>query len=231
VTAPQGRPARRRSGLLLGGTGRYVDPWHPFADTNAALSAVAREAGVDLDAAPDVDAALARLAEGPLPALVVVNLGQPDDGRPVPADARAAAGLARLLAGPTPVLAVHSAATCFPGSPVWEAGLGGIWVHGRTMHPPYGRARVEVTDPGHPITAGLSGFTLDDERYTHLRRSPAARVLLGHEHEGHRHPLLWVHTRSGGGTTVYDALGHDGRSYESAAHRAVLRRALDTLLP
>ncbi|WP_353940858.1 ThuA domain-containing protein [Streptomyces sp. HUAS MG91] len=222
--------AAPRSGLLLGGVGRYTDPWHPFADTDQGLTDVAREAGVVLEPATDIDAALASFAVGALPALVVVNIGLPQDGGPVPADARAAAGLARLLASRTPVLAVHSSATCFPDDAVWEAGLGGIWVHGTSMHPPYGRAHVLVADAGHPVTAGVDDFDLDDERYTHLRHGPGVRVLLAHEHEGGRHPLMWVHTRPGGGVTVYDALGHDGRSYASGAHRTVLRRALGTLL-
>ncbi|MER5946746.1 ThuA domain-containing protein [Streptomyces sp. NPDC001904] len=223
-------PAAPRHGLLLGGVGRYTDPWHPFADTNAALTDAAGEAGVVLEPATDIDAALASLAAGALPDLVVVNIGLPGDGAPVPADARGAAGLARLVKSDVPVLAVHSSATCFPDDEVWESLLGGIWVHGTSMHPPYGRARVLVTDAGHPVTAGLDSFELDDERYTHLRHDPRVRVLLAHEHEGGRHPLLWVHTRPGGGTTVYDALGHDGRSYASEAHRTVLRRALGTLL-
>ncbi|MFJ4716487.1 ThuA domain-containing protein [Streptomyces sp. NPDC088785] len=228
--APSPAPAAARHGLLLGGVGRYTDPWHPFADTNRALRGVAREAGVALEQAADVDAALASLAAGALPELVVVNLGQPGDGGPVPGGAPAAAGLARLLGSTVPVLAVHSSATCFPDDAVWESGLGGTWVRGTTMHPPYGRAHVLVTDAGHPVTAGLDAFDLDDERYTHLRHDPGVRVLLAHEHEGRRHPLLWVHTRSGGGRTVYDALGHDGRSYACGAHRGVLRRALASLL-
>ncbi|MBO1334567.1 ThuA domain-containing protein [Streptomyces sp. VRA16 Mangrove soil] len=228
MTAPPA-PAGPRRGLLLGGVGRYTDPWHPFPVTNAALVSVAREAGVDLTAATDIDAALADLADGPLPELVVMNLGLPQDDAPVPAGPRPAAGLARLLESRTPVLAVHASTTCFPGDATWEALLGGTWVRDTTTHPPYGRAHVLVTDPGHPLTTGLTDFDLDDERYTDLRVSPKVRVLLTHEHEGGRHPLLWVHTRPGGGTTVYDALGHDGRSYESEEHRLVLRRAVGTL--
>ncbi|MEU6841170.1 ThuA domain-containing protein [Streptomyces sp. NPDC046716] len=223
-------PAAPHHGLLLGGVGRYTDPWHPFAETNTGLTDVAREAGVVLEPAGDIDAALASFAEGALPDLVVVNIGLPRDGRPVPDGAGAAAGLARLLGSVVPVLAVHSSATCFPDDEVWEAGLGGTWVRGTSMHPPYGRAHVLVTDADHPVTAGLDDFALDDERYTHLRHGPGVRVLLAHEHEGGRHPLLWVHTRPGGGLTVYDALGHDGRSYASGAHRTVLRRALGALL-
>ncbi|MFE6894011.1 ThuA domain-containing protein [Streptomyces sp. NPDC057694] len=223
-------PAGPRHGVLLGGVGRYTDPWHPFADTNRGLADVAREVGVVLEPVADIDAALASFAAGALPDLVVVNIGLPRDGDPVPANARAAAGLARLLESATPVLAVHSSATCFPDDEVWESGLGGTWVRGTSMHPPYGRARVLVTDAGHPISAGVDDFEVDDERDTHLRRSPDVRVLLAHEHEGGRHPLMWVHTRPGGGITVFDALGHDGRSYASATHRALLRRALGTLL-
>jgi hypothetical protein len=74
--------------LLLSGTGRYADPWHPFAETSAALAGLLREQGFGVEMADDVDAALARLAapDGPadadLPDLLVVNVGLPRDGRP-----------------------------------------------------------------------------------------------------------------------------------------------------
>lgn len=217
------------SAVLLGGSGRWTDPWHPFAETNAAVTALAASAGVALEQPEDVDTALAAFATGPLPSLVVVDVGLPRDDRPVPlADARA--GFHRLLASDVPLLVLHVAATSFADDPLWERALGGVWERGTTMHPPFGPAAVRVVDAALPITAGLPDFTVEDERYTHLRVSPSVRVLLDHEHEGERHPLAWVHERPGGGTTVYDALGHSAASFASPEHRAFLTRALAFLL-
>ncbi|MBF4604372.1 ThuA domain-containing protein [Curtobacterium sp. VKM Ac-2884] len=216
------------SAVLLGGSGRWTDPWHPFPETNAAVTALAASAGVALEQPEDVDTALAAFATGRLPSLVVVDVGLPRDDRPVPLT-EARAGFHRLLASDVPLLVLHVAATSFADDPLWERALGGVWERGTTMHPPFGPAAVRVVDDAHPITAGLPDFTLEDERYTHLRVSPSVRVLLDHEHEGERHPLAWVHERPGCGTTVYDALGHSAASFASPEHRAFLTRAVTFL--
>ena len=41
---------------------------------------------------------------------------------------------------------------------------------------------------------------------------------------GARHPMIWAREH-GPGRVVYDGLGHDARSYDSADHRALLLRA------
>lgn len=211
--------------VLLGGVGRWTDPWHPFDATNRALVDIGREAGVLLTQAEDVDAALASFASGPLPSLVVVNVGLPRDDRPVPLS-WAEAGYGRLLASDVPVFAVHVSSTSFAGDERWERVLGGVWVRGTTMHPPSGPCTVQVVDDGHPVTDGLSDFALDDERYAYQRVAPDVRVLVDHEHDGIRHPLVWVHDRPGGGTTVYDGLGHGSASFAAPAHRALVAQAL-----
>lgn len=210
--------------LLLRGDGRWADPWHPFDETAAALAAIAAEAGLAVRVSGDVDGELAALAAGELPPLVVVDVGLPRDGLPVPLPA-AVAGFRRLLRSTVPILAVHVSSTSFADDLDWEAALGGVWVRGTTMHPPSGPAEVRVVDDTHPATNGLRDFVLHDERYTRMRISPDVRVLLDHEHEGSRHPLCWVHRRPGGGITVTDLLGHDARSYGSPPHRELLRRA------
>jgi len=97
------------------------------------------------------------------------------------------------------------------------------------MHPPIGPARVEVSDGDHPITRGLDGFVLHDERYCHLDLYPGSRVLLHHEHQGGRQPLVWVREQEGA-RVVYDALGHDVDSFASLARVDLLHREVRWLL-
>ena len=40
--------------------------------------------------------------------------------------------------------------------------------------------------------------------------------------------MIWAREH-GAGRVVYDGLGHDSRSYDSPAHRDLLRRAVDWL--
>ncbi len=85
-------------------------------------------------------------------------------------------------------------------------------------------ARIEVDTDAHPVVNGIVDFEVHDERYSWLRVAPQVRGLAWHEHDGVRHPLLWTH-HYGGALVVYDALGHDERSYQSAARRSLVSRA------
>jgi type 1 glutamine amidotransferase len=97
------------------------------------------------------------------------------------------------------------------------------------MHPDLGDASIEVDTDAHPIVAGVADFEVYDERYSWMRVSPQVRGLAWHEHAGTRHPLLWTH-EYGGARVVYDALGHDERSYLSARRRMLVSRAARWLL-
>jgi uncharacterized protein len=225
--------APRPKALLLSGVGRYADPWHPFPETSAALAGLLREAGYDVDIPADVDAALETLVLGEdtdLPDLLVVNVGLPRDELPTPGTPDAAAGLARWLDSARPLLASHVSSTSFLDLPAWEAGVGGRWVRGQSMHPEYGPAAIHVLPDSGPLVAGIPDFKLLDERYSWLRTAPGIKVHATHTHDGVHHPVMWSFERrierGKSGRTFYDALGHDAASYESAEHRELLHRAL-----
>jgi type 1 glutamine amidotransferase len=119
---------------------------------------------------------------------------------------------------------MHISATTFVDWPEWEKILGGRWVRGTSMHPDQDLARVLVATYSHSMVAGIGDFTVFDERYSYLRVSPEVEELAWHEEGGLRHPLLWTH-RYGPARVVFDALGHDARSFESPQHREILARA------
>jgi hypothetical protein len=223
--------------MVLSGSGRYADPWHPFARTSAAVADVLGEAGLDVVVRDDVDVALAGLAAD-APDLLVVNIGDPRGPRPegvadeAPDAARDEASRAGLLAhldAGRPLLGLHVSATSLGYVPEWEQILGGVWVRGTTMHPDYGPAHIEVDTDAHPIVAGVRDFEVDDERYSWMRVAPTVRGLAWQEHEGVRHPLLWTHAFRDA-RVVYDALGHDEASYRSAPRRTILERSALWLL-
>ena len=223
--------------LLISGAGRYADPWHPFERTSAAVAEVLAEDGLDVEITEDVDDALAGLAES-VPDLLVLNIGDPAGPRPVDAvddapdparDELSRSGLLAHLAAGRPLHALHSTSTSLRFLPEWESVLGGIWVHGTTMHPDQDDAHIEVDTDAHPIVAGIADFVVYDERYSWMRVSPQVQGLAWHEHAGTRHPLLWTR-EYGSARVVYDALGHDERSYLSAPRRALVSRAARWLL-
>jgi len=212
----------RARAVVLTGAGRYADPWHRFAETTARLVDILAEAGLDAEVAEDVDARLADLGH---PDLLVVNAGDPWRGGDHGAPAAARANLASALDGGIGVLAVHAAISSLRDYEVWHPAVGGDWIVGTSGHPPIGSADISIEPVAHPITAGLADFSLVDECYMGLAVDPDVVGLASHRHEGGTFPLLWAreHGRS---RLVYDALGHDVRSYESPTHRELIRRSV-----
>ncbi|SIO25997.1 ThuA domain-containing protein [Agromyces cerinus] len=217
--------------VILNGSGRYADPWHRHSETSAALAELVAEAGFAVDIVDDADAALAALPDDVT--LIVVNTGDPHVPAPegetgvVPEAAvldAANAALERAIDRGLGILAVHTAAASLHDYPAFERALGARWVRDSSWHPPIGEAAVHLVG-NHAIAQGLVDFTVFDERYTDFRLDDVIEPIAEHEHEGMRHPLVWAR-EFGRSRLVYDALGHDARSYDSAGHRALLAASL-----
>lgn len=211
--------------LIVSGAGQYSDPWHPFPETTARL---AETLGAHYDTTVTTDAAetLTSLRADEWD-LLVLNFGSA--GEEVSTDGACVDGIQAYLTAGGSLLASHIVTMAFPADPRWEEILGGRWVHGTTMHPPKGDARIRITDAPHPVTRGLADFTLHDERYSYLRVSDDAEVLATHEHDALVHPLVWAHVWHGA-RVVYDGLGHDADSYDSEEHRMLVLRAAEWLV-
>ena len=213
--------------LVISGSGAYVDQWHDFPTTSARVAAVIEGLGHSVRLTEDVEPALTSPGAA---RLLVLNLGEPAAPRPAEAVAAARAGLDSYLAAGGALLGMHSSVIALSAVPEWRGILGGSWVRGRSMHPPQSEARVErAAGAEHPIVDALPAFTAFDERYSHLEIDPGNTILFDHEHDGRRHPLVWART-NGRGRIVYDALGHDGRSFDSPGHRELVRRSVGWLL-
>ena len=111
----------------------------------------------------------------------------------------------------------------------WSKMLGGQWVPGRTMHPKQDLFTVVVHSDAHPIVRGLANFIVFDERYSYLHTNLDITVVCEQFTDGGAHPIVWAR-ESGLARVVYDGLGHDTRSYESAGHVELLRRTVGWLL-
>lgn len=223
--------------VILSGSGRYADPWHPYPETTLRLVEIAEAAGFSVTVADDIDAALAQLDDDVQ--LIIVNAGDPDGPTADAAGATEATGRAtvdavRLAAANAAleaaiergigILAVHAAAASLRDYPAYERALGARWERNRSWHPPISDAHVHVVG-NHAIAERLGDFTVFDERYTDFRLDAVIEPIAEHEHDGTRHPLVWAR-EFGRSRLVYDALGHDARSYDSAGHRELLERSL-----
>ncbi|GGO19668.1 ThuA domain-containing protein [Micromonospora parathelypteridis] len=211
--------------VIFSGEGAHADPWHPLAETSAALATLIGDPGsvAIVTSVDQLDAALdgARL--------LVVNASA-DRPAPIPDDETFARILDGFLARGGSLLATHSATLAFPQQASWRSAIGAAWQHGRTFHPPIGPSLVRHSGVDHPISTGLGDFEVFDERYTDLELIDGVDVepLYVHDEGGDTHPLVWART-VGSSRIVYSALGHDARSYESPGHVELLRRIVDWL--
>lgn len=211
--------------LVVSGSGAYADPWHRFADTSARIAGIIEDLGYTVTVRDDVEAAL---AEPGSCRLLVVNIGNPRSSRPQAAIAAAAAGLEAHLGAGGSLLGIHVSATSLTTMPQWPVILGGHWVRGQSMHPPQSDTAIAISRAAHPITTGLADFTINDERYSYLNTQPDITVLCEHSHQGRYHPVVWAR-QTPTHRVVYDGLGHDPASYDSAGHVALLERATSWL--
>ncbi len=212
--------------LIVSGAGAYADPWHAFAQTSARLADIIAASGQAVSISEDVESALADLRRVDL---VVVNIGRPRPDRPAEALERVTIGLTTHLASGGGLLGVHVSSTSLTSMPAWPALLGGRWVRGTSMHPPQDVAHVHLTHAAHPILTDLIDFDVLDERYSYLELEPDVVVLGEHFYAGRQHSILWAHHPLGG-RVVYDALGHDPRSYDSTGHVRFVQRSIAWLL-
>jgi uncharacterized protein len=212
--------------LIISGGGCYSDSWHPFADTSRRLANIISGLGHDVRVSEAVEPTLAEPGD---PDLIVVNIGNPREARPQARIDAAERGLDRHLQQGGALLGVHVSATSLTTMSGWSHMLGGHWVRGRTMHPRLDVATILVRPGAHPIVRGLADFTVLDERYSYLHTNPDIAVLCEHDTDGRLHPIVWAR-ESGVARVVYDGLGHDTRSYESAGHVKLLRRTVGWLL-
>jgi uncharacterized protein len=211
--------------LIISGAGCYSDPWHSFADTSQRLSEIIAELGHEVTISEAVEQALANPGQ---PNLIVVNIGNPRKARPQSRIDAAERGLDRHLQRGGALLGVHVSATSMTTMIGWSQMLGGHWVRGRTMHPQQDLATIVVQRDAHPIVCDLADFTVFDERYSYLHTNPDVTVLCEHSTDGRLHPVVWAR-KAGPARVVYDGLGHDTRSYDSAGHVDLLRRTLGWL--
>lgn len=213
--------------LVVSGSGPYADPWHPFAETSQRLAAILADLGHQVVVRDAVEESLAEPGEADL---IVVNVGNPQAPRPPARVEAAERGLRRHLHRGGSLLGVHVSATSMTTMPGWSEILGGHWVRGRTRHPEQDEFTVRVRPGAHPIVRRLPDFPVFDERYCFLHTETDITVLAEHVTDDRTHPIVWAR-EFGPARIVYDGLGHDPRSYDSAGHVELLRRAATWLVP
>lgn len=128
----------------------------------------------------------------------------------------------RIAAG-TGLVALHQSVVDIGGPGEYDLWLGLIGCR-FVSHPPFGRFKVSC-DPGHPVTAGVGEFEIDDELYITEPVGDPVTVLGMAAHEGVTRPMVTVHAH-GRGRVCFIALGHDGRAQSHPSFQRLVRQAV-----
>jgi len=84
---------------------------------------------------------------------------------------------------------------------------------------------VQVVDKEHPVTAGVSDFTIHDETYSNYLVQPDVHVLLKTDHPTSTPALAWTRTQ-GKSRVVFIQLGHDAKAYSNPNYGKLVSQAI-----
>ena len=126
-----------------------------------------------------------------------------------------------FVAGGKAFLPIHSASFCFQNSEPYIALVGAQFQKHGT-----GEFTAEITQPNHPVMAGMKPFQVWDETYVHTKINPDDRtVLMERVDAAGREPWTWVRTH-GKGRVFYTAYGHDERVWNNPNFHLLIKNAL-----
>jgi hypothetical protein len=126
------------------------------------------------------------------------------------------------------IVLLHHALLCFQDWDLYTGvsgqrrrGSGGLFKYTQDQ-----AVKGHITDPDHPITAGLSDFTVIDETYTIGEpEEPGNHILITTDNPTSIKNIAWTRQYKNSRVFCY-ASGHDNKVYADENFRAVLRRGL-----
>jgi type 1 glutamine amidotransferase len=149
--------------------------------------------------------------------------------------AAAQKNLQAAIAGGKGALFLHHAFHNYEDWPEYANIVGGAYIQeptqidGKSYGPfIYGHDKqipVHIADPNHPITQGMSDFTLIDEFYGNTYISPTVTPLLTTTYPESMPIIGWAHSY-GQGRVVYLQPGDTPSTYENPHYRQLIRRTL-----
>jgi len=85
--------------------------------------------------------------------------------------------------------------------------------------------RIQVADPKHPITEGLSDFDIQDEGYADYIVDPKVHVLLTTDNPKNDKNVAWTR-EEGKARVVFITFGHDNKAYTNPNYKRLVERAV-----
>jgi uncharacterized protein len=121
------------------------------------------------------------------------------------------------------ILVMHHAILAFPGWDYW-ADLVGITDRKFGYHIGE-QLTIDIADPDHPITGGLSSWTMTDETYDMASAGEGCHVLLTTDHPKSMKTIAWTRQHRESPVLCLES-GHDDATYSDESFREVLARGI-----
>lgn len=228
AAAPAAEPGKIRVLIITGG--------HDF-ETNAFFELFKANPDITFETVtqPAADAALRPESAQRFDVLVRYDMWQPisDQGK---------TNLLRFLALGRGMVCLHHSIANYQDWPEWPRMLGGryylkktvvdgvvkpqsIWKHDVKF-------KVQVADPHHPVTRGVSDFEIHDETYGLFDMAPDSHLLLTTDEATSAKHIGWARTytaplpNSRPARVVYLQLGHDHFAYQNPNYQRLVRQAI-----
>jgi type 1 glutamine amidotransferase len=121
------------------------------------------------------------------------------------------------------ILVLHHALLAFPEWPLWSEIVG---IEDRRFGYHMGQSlRIEIANPDHPITRGLSAWEMGDETYTMHDTGAGSDILLTTDHQPSMRTIGW--TRRFRNSPVFCLQsGHDAAAFGDPNLREVMGRGI-----
>ena len=200
-------------------------PGHPWRQTAPTLKAILeKDPRLKVRIVEDPNA----LASPQLKDWDVVVLHFMDWEKPGPGPA-ARTNLQKFVASGKGMMLTHFACGAWDNNewPEFKNLAGRVWfgANGGRQHDPHGKFTVEIADPEHPITKGMTSFETLDELYTCLTGDAPIHVVAKatSKVDKKEYPMAFV-LNYGQGRVFHTVLGHDTRAYASPGVEELLRR-------
>lgn len=132
------------------------------------------------------------------------------------------------------LVVMHHALVSYQGWPEFERIIGGTYPEPQDkkgkVTPELGyehdiQVPVQIVAKNHPVTAGLSDFTIHDEIYWGFRTRPDVTPLLTTTHSKSGKPLMWTRTEKRS-RVIYLQLGHGPEAFANQNYRKLVAQSI-----
>jgi len=215
------QPAQIRA-LLITGDDASAHPWREISETTREILAASGKFDVKVCEDP-----LILESQTALKAYDVIVFTIYSQRVPVISE-QAQENLLNFVKGGKGFFVQHLASASFPQWEEFGKLCGRRWIMRTSGHGPRSDIKAKVVAKAHPITAGMSDFTTNDELYAKLQGAGPINVLVQADSDWSKatEPLIFT-LDYGKGRTVHNAFGHDRKALMNPSVQKIITRGVE----